>query len=312
MSIILLIALLALLFYLIGLAADLVIDNAQKIGRRLRWPIFTLGLVIGLLTSLPEFSLGLQAVSQGDGALSFGNLTGGIIVLLGLVVGLSVLARGDLSTKHSFNVSEFLAVGAFIILPVALSFDGNLSRADGIILILGYILLAWRFITSRRKVQPEILIENSSLTNTISLLLVGVLAVVVLARLILKFSLELTDLLGVTQVVTGWIILAVGTNLPEIALAIRATKRKMRELSLGNLIGSALGNSLVLGILALPRGFIVIVDNHLVWLGFFTLLLLLAFGWFSSTGRKLTRVEGLILFLIYLIFVGGQLFFIFK
>ena len=113
-----------------------------------------------------------------------------------------VLARGDLSTKHSFNVSEFLAVGAFIILPVALSFDGNL-RADGGFLILGYILLAWRFIRSRRKIEPEILTENSSLTDATALLLAGVLSSGSNFTFDFKIFLELTDLLGVTQVVTG-------------------------------------------------------------------------------------------------------------
>lgn len=299
-------ALLVLLCYLIGRAADLVIVSTKAIGRNLGVKDFWLGLVLGILTSTPELAVGIQAQVRGTGEISFGNLAGGVLVLLGLVCGLSVVLQREISVAKDFATGELMVIAGYIALPLVLVSDGVLSMFDGLLLVVLYAVVAF-FLMERHRGYGGLAIRRpgSNLAAGVRLVL-GVALVLFLAQFILVVALKLTATLHATLFLVGLLVLALGTNLPEITLAFRAWRSHARDLSLGNLVGSAFANGLVLGVLAALRPIALGHPPAFAVLAAATVVVLGSFVWFTATGRRLTRREGLALLTIYLVFVAAS------
>jgi len=296
-------ALLCVLCYLIGRAADFVLVSVKVIGKSFGVKDFWLGIVLGALTSTPELFIGLQSQVRGTGELSFGNLTGGVLVLLGLVCGLSVVLQREVRVAKVFVIGELAAMAGYIALPLILASDGVLSPLDGLLLVALYITTIF-FLMERHHRHGGLVVRRTSSNLVSSLkLIAGLAAVLVLARLILEVTLALTAAAGLSLFIIGLLVLAVGTNLPEITLAFRAYRSHARELSLGNLVGSAFANGCVLGVLTLLGPITIERTNAFFALVVATGILLLSFVWYAWSGKVLTRREGWALVATYAAFV---------
>lgn len=296
-------ALVALLSYLIGRAADLVIVSTKSIGKNLGVKDFWLGLILGLMTSAPEMTLGIESQVQGTGELSLGNLMGGVLVLLGLVCGLSVALQRELSVAKDFAVQEIAVIAGFIALPLALASDGVLSLTDGLLLVTLYAAIVF-MLMERHRGHGGLAIRRTSSNLVASFkLIAGILAVVVLARLMLWTALEIASHLHVGLFIVGALIISLGTNLPEITLAFRAWRTHARDLSLGNLVGSAFANGLILGVLAIIKPLEFNLNATFFTTAAAMVVILGSFVWYSATERRLTRREGIALVATYLVFV---------
>lgn len=299
--------LLALLCYLIGRAADVVIVSTKAIGRSLGVKDFWLGIALGALTSTPELFIGIQSQVRGNGELSFGNLTGGVLVLLGLVLGLSVALQREVRVAKVFVIGELAAIAGYIVLPLVLASDGVLSPLDGLLLVALYLTTVF-FLMERHRRHGGVALRRRSSNLASSLKLVAGLAIVlVLARLILEVTLALTAAAGFSLFIIGLLLLAVGTNLPEITLAFSAYRSHARELSLGNLVGSSFANGCVLGILALLGPITFERTSSFFVLVVATVVLLVSFIWYAASGKTLTRREGWALVATYVAFVAVSL-----
>ncbi len=151
-----------LLFIVLGFGADLVVFNLKEIGNKLGLKLFFLGMILGVVTSLPELAVGINSAIRGLPAISAGNLLGGIIVLFGLVLGTSLLLHKEVKTDG--EIKSFLPVALIIILPIFLSLDGKLGIFDGTLMILVYLILLW-FIYRQSKILElptvEIVVEKT-------------------------------------------------------------------------------------------------------------------------------------------------------
>src|SRR5688572_30324040 len=125
-----------ILFYALGRCADLVVINIRDIGRKLRLPIFFLGLVLGLLTSLPELAIGINALVQDIPSISVGNLLGGSLVLFCLVLGISILLNRKIKTDG--KTGSLLPILGYIFLPLLLGLSGEINFWSGLVLLLLY------------------------------------------------------------------------------------------------------------------------------------------------------------------------------
>ncbi|MBI5465763.1 MAG: hypothetical protein HY974_00550 [Candidatus Kerfeldbacteria bacterium] len=311
MSTIGILVLLLLLFYLIGRAADWVIINIKVLGKNLGLKEFWLGLILGLLTTSPELFVGLQATLQNFGALSFGNLMGGVVVLLGLICGLSVVLNRELKVAESFSYQNLFIMGTYLLLPLALGSDGQLSAVDGLLLLILYVVIVWYFIKSNTSIHPSVHLEGGTSNFRAGMeAVIGLAAVVIIAKFILELTLVLTTELNLRPFIVGLLFFSIGTNLPELTLTFRSWQSQARDLSLGNLIGSAFANILVVGFLAFLRPIVFTVGPAYLWLCSFLVALVAAFIWFAYTERRLSWREGLVLIVFYLAFVVVQVRFI--
>lgn len=295
---------LAALLYLIGRAADFVIVNVKILGHNLGLPAFGLGLALGFLTSMPELSVGLQAVLTGEGELSFGNLMGGVIVLLGLVCGLSIVLQREVNVAKSFRALDLFLIAAYILLALILAADGFLGSLDGVVLVLGYLAVVVKFMYDNHQPHPHLVIEGGVSNWRASLgVVVGLGVVLVLAKFILTVTLALANSFQASPFIIGVLLLSVGTNLPEITLAFRAWQSRARDLSLGNLVGSSFANGAIVGVLAWLKPIYLPLDGAFRVLAVFLVLLLGTFVWSAYTGARFNRREGAALVALYLCFV---------
>lgn len=300
-------ALLAL-FFILGKCADLAIYHSRMIAEKLGIGIFFLGLIMGFFTSFPELAVGVSALIDDVPNISLGNLFGGIVVLFSLVLGINVILQRKLKADHSiFQLSIILL---FLLVPVILGLNGSIGIIEGAAIIVAYFAMLFVLYRQQRHIiDVPHLSDRKSLFKHMFLFLLGVVLVLVVANFTVDLTAGLLDRLPLSRFVVGLIIFAIGTNFPEIIVAIRAWRNNLKELSLSNLFGSAMANTLLIGVFAVIRPFSLVIDNSYYvllacMLGLFVLLLI-----FYRTGRSLRRAEGVALLLVYIIFILLQIFF---
>jgi cation:H+ antiporter len=307
MNEILIIAVIIFLFYILGKAADLVIVNVRNIGEKLGIQIFFLGILLGFLTSMPELFLGINSIIGGVQEVSLGNLMGGIIVLFGLVFGVSIFYNRKIKTNG--RIMDFALAFIYMLFPLFLGLDGKIGIIDAFILIAVYVYILYIFYIDQKKHNHfEICLRNkdSDIFKKILHIIIGMILVVAVSSLIMKIFIYFLNGLQVSIFIIGLIVFSLGTNLPELIVAIRSFKRKASDLSTSNIIGSAISNIVIIGVLALFKPFEVQINSSYYALIFFTVLIFTVFLHFYKTDKALTRKEGMVLLLIYFSFLITQ------
>jgi cation:H+ antiporter len=308
MNIVIDLLLLLVLFIALGGAADFTVKNIKYIGAVFKIRLFVFGIVLGLVTTLPELSLGINATIDNAAVLSVGNLLGGIIVIIGLILGVGLIINHNTPTDG--RLSFVIPVSIVIFSSVLLGFDGQYSFIDGLILIFLYIaLILYLYRLNHLRHHSHIEIENvDKVTKAVFMAVLGVICVLIASHWIVKITLDLLNYAQISQLIIGLIVFSIGTNLPEISIAITSLRKKSQELSLSHLLSSAFTNVLVLGVLALFRPIIFEVNRNYWITAIFIFLILVLFGIFYYSGKNISRREGIILFIIYLIFIIFSLF----
>ncbi len=299
------------LFYLLGKAADLVVVNLKKISQTLGIKIFFTGVILGFFTSLPELMVGINALANNVTTLSFGNLMGGIMVLFGLILGVSIILNRKITTTG--NLSQSMPLVTYLFLPLLFGLDGRLNSLEGLTLIVLYFLLLFYLYQKNRNSHSQedlpVNVSQGKVLQKIFFCLLSLAAIIILANLIIRLTLTLLNNFGISAFLTGLLLFALGTNLPEIAIAIRSWRKHIKDLSLNTLMGSALANVFFIGIFSFIRPITFQVTTPYFILMIFMVLLLAAFVIFYQSDKKFSRWEGLALLMIYFIFLFSQIIF---
>jgi len=300
-----------ILLICVGLAivvfsADQALKRLLNLAMFFRLSEFVTSFVIaGVIAVLPEMSIGVLAAVEGTSSLGFGVILGSNVADLTLVIGAVALFAGELQLDSdalkSVRVS-FLAV----VLPVLLFIDGEVSRIDGVILLLGFMLYLFTLLRTKRDGQA-VAGEKRKLRFVLEFLVLAVSMAILFAgaSLITENSQELSSSLGLPLFLVGAVV-AVGTCLPELAFALRACNKKHCGLGLGNILGNVLADSmLTIGIIALiqpikPR-FLVSPFSTGV---FVAISMLLVYA--LSRDGVLDRKDGALLVIVYAIFIVMQ------
>jgi cation:H+ antiporter len=282
-------------------------------------------LLIGLTivafgTSAPEIVVSVLAALQGNPGLAIGNAIGSNIANIGLVLGLSALVT-PLLVRSTILRQEFPILLLVSLLGFVLILDGTLGRIDGLILIAGLLLLtAWLIRSAMRgRIEPdalgidleEALPEPMPVPRALFWLVLGLVLLLLSSQALVWGAVAIAEALGVSDLVIGLTIVAIGTSLPELATSVTAAMKGENELAIGNIIGSNLFN--LLCVLAIP-GLVapgalentVLIRDYPMMLGLTFLLFFLALTPRRAQG-SLQRWEGgllLGLFTLYLIALG--------
>jgi cation:H+ antiporter len=282
-------------------------------------------LLIGLTivafgTSAPEIVVSVLAALQGNPGLAIGNAIGSNIANIGLVLGLSALVT-PLLVRSAILRQEFPILLLVSLLGFVLILDGTLGRVDGLILIAGLLLLTGWLVSSgmRGRIEPdalgidleEALPEPMPVPRALFWLGLGLVLLLVSSQALVWGAVAIAEALGVSDLVIGLTIVAIGTSLPELATSVAAAMKGENELAIGNIIGSNLFN--LLCVLAIP-GLVapgalentVLIRDYPMMIGLTFLLFFLALTPRRAHG-SLQRWEGgllLGLFVFYLIALG--------
>lgn len=287
-------------------SAVFVVDSVNKLSKKLRVSDFTLGFfILGLATSTPEIFVGLNSLIDGVPELSVGNLIGGIIVLLTLVVGIAALITGKVNLNHGFTPKELLITSFLLITPIFVLSDGVISRADGLLLVtlyIGLFFLLNRSETIFEKIHDEISEHSHHLGNIVTKLIIGVAGLLLFSKIAVDVGILLSLALNVPPLVIGLVVLSFGTNLPELTIGIISRKKHL-DLALGNFLGSAAANIPLMGILAIKEP--IYLAGGAKTGGSLVLLVLSVslFTIFVKTNKVISRFEGAILLCAYVLFL---------
>lgn len=306
-TITIILALLAL-FYFLGKSADLAIYNLRIIAEKLGIGVFFLGLVMGFFTSFPETAIGINAIINDVQNISLGNLFGGIIVLFGLILGVNVYLQRKIKSEQS--LWQFGLIMLFLLIPVLFGLNGVLGVAEGLIIIVGYFALLFiMYYRQKHAVDVPHLTDKKGLIKHVFLFLLGIVLVLVVANFTISLTASVLAKLPLSKFVIGIIIFAIGTNFPEIIVAIRAWKNRVSELSFSNLLGSGMANMLLIGIFSVMKPFHLVIDSSYYILVVGMVVLLILVFYFYKTDKALKRKEGVLLILVYLLFIALQIIF---
>lgn len=308
---------LAIIAILIGLAilvwsADVFIDGATVLAKKFNVPSFLIGvLILGVGTSMPEMVVSVLAALEGSPDLALGNAYGSNIINIALVLGATVIISPIIIRKGIIKRDLPL-----LILVTALAAwqlrDGVLSLADGIsLLVILVVVLGVQIVLSLREGNHEH--ENDSIEDTanaetslgrgLGSLFIGLLVLVLSSRAIVWGAIELATLWGVSELIIGLTIVAVGTSLPELVSSLSAARKGEHDMALGNIIGSNIFNTLgVVGLAAVITPITanpVILSRDVLVMGVITLLLFIMCLLAYVNKRSFGRAYGAVLVLLF-------------
>lgn len=285
-------------------SADKFIDGASATASHFGMPPLLVGMVIvGFGTSAPEIVVSVMAAIDGNPGLALGNAYGSNIANIALILGVTVLIQPIM--VHSAVVRKelplLLLVTGICIFQI---FDGVLSQNDAIIMLLMLVLyMGWTIWQGMRN-QSDVLSHEFDhqlqekevpLKTSIFQLIFGLIVLVISSRLLVWGAVEIAQAFGVSELIIGLTVVAVGTSLPELASSIAAARKGELDIAIGNVIGSNMFNTLaVVGLAGVIHPTIVppeVLQRDMVVMGTLTLSLLLFTLSFNGQGR-IGRVKG--------------------
>ena len=290
-------------------SAELVIRAASSLAHKARITNFAVGfLLLGLITSTPELFVAGQAVIDGVPQLSVGNLLGGSILLLSLVIGASAIILGRIKLDRGLDSREIMASSAVVAAPIVVLFDGRLTRLEGIALVALYVFHAFFMRNGEAKKKKKKHISFRTLGQTITILVIGFIGMALASKVMIESAQVLTEALHIQSFVFGLLLLSFGTNLPEFSLAFQGAVLRRESVAFGDFLGSAAANTLILGLLGVFAPFDIIGQNRLLFSLILLTIISAYFVWALSSRRDITRKEGFGLLALYVAFVAFELF----
>lgn len=296
---------------LLSYGADRFVLGAAATARNLGISPLVIGLtVVGIATSLPEVLVGSVAAVQDHIEIAIGNAVGSNIANIALVLGASAalfpITVGSTSIRREYGLMM-----AAIVLAGVLLMDQDLSRADSIILLLGLVASIVSVVYMARSVRgsADPLIAESDREYRVATpqgqatlrLVIGLILLLAGADLLVRGAVSIAQAFGISDLVIGLTIVAVGTSLPELAASVMSMVKREADIAIGNIIGSNMFNMLaVLGVPAMlqPGGFNAdaIARDFPVMIG---LSLLMGLMLFMNKRGRIGRPEGLFLLLCF-------------
>lgn len=297
----------AVSFFLIWLGSGLIVSSATRFSHKLRLSPFAFSFVfLGIITSIPEFSVGLQSVADKTPQIFTGNLLGGILVLFLVVIPLLAIFGHGVSLKHEMDSTTLITTLVTILAPSAFILDGRLTIYEGAVLIIFYFIIL--FLVQRKNgIFDE---DNSRLLNIkaysykdILKILMGIGIVFFASNLIVEKTIYFADIFNIPSFYISLIIVAIGTDLPELSLAVRSVISGNKEIAMGDYIGAASVSTLLFGLFTLlNKGEVVAIGNFMVTF-IFTLIALTIFYYFFRTKNYISKNQGIFLLCVYILFI---------
>lgn len=293
------------------ISADQFVNGTATIAKKLGVPPLVIGLtIVGFGTSAPEILVSAISSFEGNPELAIGNALGSNIANIGLILGCTALIA-PISVKSQILKRELPVLMTISVICYLLGFDG-LGEIDGLIMLTGLVLfLVWLIYTARKdrtsgslehEIESELPLPMSGRKAWI-LFFLGLVGLLLSSKMLVWAAVNIALHFGVSDLVIGLSIVALGTSLPELAASIMSVLKKEDELALGNIIGSNVYN--LLAVYSLPGliapgilGDSVLTRDFPVMLMLTAVIFILGYG-FGGKPARINRLEGLGLVIAY-------------
>lgn len=306
-----------LLFFMLsctGLAISghFVVKSLIKVARFYHMREFVVGFVLmAVMTSMPELFVGIMSALSGFSAISLGDILGANIVDLTIVVGVTAVLGKRIKIESEIEKRDVFYTALIAMLPIILFIDNGLSRIDGIILLCSFILYVARLIKQSskfRKIKASH-ISKKMLRGEIILFVFSLFVLLLSSRFVVEFAIPLVSELSLTPLLVGLTIVSIGTTLPELFFETNSVINGHSGMAMGDLLGSVVANSsLVLGVVSIIKP----IETQLTAFSIasiFLALIMTIFIVFSKSEKEISRKEGIVLIMLYVVFVITSLLF---
>jgi cation:H+ antiporter len=306
-------AILALIFGLALLvwSADRFVDGAAATAGHFGMPPLLIGMVIvGFGTSAPEIVVSGISSFQGNPGIALGNAYGSNITNIALILGVTALIS-PIAVHSQILRKELPILAAVTALAVWQLWDNQITRFEGTILLVAFsLLMGWTIREGMRgkrdalagDVEQELKTHPMSLGPAVGWLVVGLILLIISSRILVWGAVFVAKTFGVSDLIIGLTIIAIGTSLPELASSIIATRRGEHDLAFGNVLGSNLFNTLmVVGIAGVIHPMSVgpeVLTRDVVVMVLLTLSLFV-FGYGFKKQGRINRLEGAVLLSVF-------------
>lgn len=302
---------------IIGLAllvwsADRFVEGASATARHFGMPPLLIGMVIvGFGTSAPEMVVSALAASQGNPGIALGNAYGSNITNIALILGITALIAPI--AVHSQVLRKELPILAVVTAIAAWQLiDGHITRLDAVVLLLVFaVVMGWSIWQGMKKnddpmgaeMAQELEAQKLPIGGAVVRLITGLVLLIISSRILVWGAVEIAQGFGVSDLVIGLTVVAIGTSLPELASSVIAARKGEHDIALGNIVGSNLFNTLaVVGIAGVIHPMAVgpeVLSRDMLMVGALTLsLFVLGYGLRGRPGR-INRIEGGLLVAAY-------------
>ena len=294
-------------------SADRFVDGSAATARYFGMPSLLIGIIIvGFGTSAPEMVVSALAATAGNPGIALGNAYGSNITNIGLILGFTALIS-PIAVSSQVVRKELPILLAISAMAAWQIYDGELTRLDAIILLAVFALIMGTTIYQELKKKnhapqdaqdtQDAQESSMSLPKAIMWLVLGLVLLIVSSRMLVWGAVEIAHALGISDLIIGLTIVAVGTSLPELASSIIAAIKNEHDIALGNIIGSNLFNTLaVVGIAGsiapMEVSFEVLTRDMTVMCALTVALLIFALG--KKAKARINRFEGALLVLSYI------------
>lgn len=292
-------------FLTIWFGAGLIISTVDVLSKKTRTSRFLLSFfLLGILTSIPEIAVGLTSVIEQRPAVFVGNLLGGVPVLFLFVTPILAILGNGLKIDHTFYKWKLITGLGVILSPSVFVLDGTVSNIEAIVTIVLYLALCYMLKNQTAKDQLNKRISTAKIHVPISILkiIIGIILVFISSHFIVQQTLVIAQLLQVSPFYMSLIGVSLGTNIPELSIAIRSILQKKKDIAFGDYMGSAAANTLLFGIFSLLiSGKMYHVQDYSV--PFLILVIGLFFFYvFTQSKQTISRKEGILLLSIFVAF----------
>lgn len=283
--------------------SDFFVDSAEKIGIAIGMPSFIVGVIIvGIGTSLPELITSLIAVTEGSSQIVVGNVLGSNIANIFLILGLAGVIGRRFTINYDILHTDLPFLAASALLISYMIADQNFTSAEAILcilLLIMYIIRSFRNSSSHEQEKGE-----KATVKVLLLLIISPVMIYFGAKYTIDSVIALSQILKIGQEIIALSAVALGTSLPEAMVSIAAARKGNPEMSVGNIVGSNIFNTLIVmgipgitGSLVIPKS--ILTFSLPVFLGATFIFILI------TLDRKVNRGEGLMLLLFYIFFIGS-------
>jgi len=296
-----------------------IVSGGVSLAKKLRISSMVIGLtVVAYGTSTPELAASILAAFNSHTELILGNIIGSNISNIGMVIGISAIFAPLLISRITVTRWIPIMIGVSL-LVVAMSYDGEISQIDGLILIAALIAFTLYTIKTVKKQKAEDeSVENETIEGeyflskykietypqSFALIGIGIILLFIGGHLTVDGAVNIAQSLGLSQLVIGVVIVAIGTSLPELITSIIAIAKKETDIGVGNIVGSNIYNILlILGVSSTLVGIPVVTDvfsNYYIMIAF-SLVLFIGFR------KYIPRVVGIGLAIAFAVYLGSLL-----
>ena len=317
MDMVIQILLLVLGFALLVKGADWFVDGAAGIATKFGIPQLVIGLtIVAMGTSAPEAAVSITAAFAGNAEITIGNIVGSNVLNILIILGITALVYPVAVQKSSLIFDIPVVLFATAILFV-LGYDGNISRLDGIIMLVIFVaylfFLFWDAKRPKKLESAEVQQEeaeneetknegkNLSLLKALIFTVIGLVLIVAGSNFVVKSATFIATALGLSQRFIGLTIVALGTSLPELFTSVTAAMKKNSDIAVGNIVGSNIFNILfIVGLsgLIIPVPFAPAFRFDTLVSGVAAILLLLC----SLPKKRLSRIAGIFFLICYAVY----------